>query len=83
MADELVQRVKCCSMKRKGLPAQTDRFLTNNRRKVLEGKGRISREATEKKVSDIYAEFRKKQDVDYISKFDRQTAKYLKGETDD
>lgn len=63
--------------------AETDRFLTNNRRKVLEGKGKISREAAEKKVSDIYAEFRKKQDADYISEFDRQTAKYLKGETDD
>lgn len=63
--------------------AETDRFLTNNRRKVLEGKGRISREAAEKKVSDIYTEFRKKQDADYISEFDRQTAKYLKGETDD
>lgn len=63
--------------------AETDRFLSNNRRKVLEGKGKISREAAEKKVSDIYAEFRKKQDADYISEFDRQTAKYLKGETDD
>lgn len=63
--------------------SETDRFLTNNRRKVLEGKGRISRETAEKKVSDIYAEFRKKQDADYISEFDRQTAKYLKGETDD
>ena len=63
--------------------AETDRFLINNRRKVLESKGKISREAAEKKVSDIYAEFRKKQDADYISEFDRQTAKYLKGETDD
>lgn len=63
--------------------AETDRFLINNRRKVLDGKGRISREAAEKKVSDIYAELRKKQDADYISEFDRQTAKYLKGETDD
>ena len=63
--------------------AETDRFLTNNRRKVLEGKGRISRDEAVKKVSDIYAEFRKKQDADYISEFDRQTAKYLKGEADD
>lgn len=63
--------------------AETDRFLTNNRRKVLESKGKISREAAEKKVGDIYAEFRKKQDADYISEFDRQTAKYLKGEADD
>ncbi len=63
--------------------AETDRFLTNNRRKVMEGKGRISRDEAVKKVSDIYAEFRKKQDADYISEFDRQTAKYLKGEADD
>ena len=62
--------------------AETDRFLTNNRRKVLEGKGRISHGDAVKKVSDIYAEFRKKQDADYISEFDRQTAKYLKGGED-
>lgn len=59
---------------------ETDRFLTNNRRQVLDGKGRISREAAVKKVSDIYEEFRKRQDADYISEFDRQTEKYLKGE---
>ncbi len=59
---------------------ETDRFLTNNRRKVLDGKGRISREAAEKKVGAIYKEFRKKQDLEYISEFDRQTEKYLKGE---
>lgn len=59
---------------------ETDRFLTNNRRKVLDGKGRISREAAEKKVGAIYNEFRKKQDLEYISEFDRQTEKYLKGE---
>lgn len=59
---------------------ETDRFLTNNRRKVLDGKGRISREAATKKVGAIYNEFRKKQDAEYISEFDRQTEKYLKGE---
>lgn len=63
--------------------AETDRFLTNNRRKVLEGKGGISHDDAVKKVSGIYAQFRKKQDAAYISEFDRQTAKYLKGETDD
>lgn len=63
--------------------AETDRFLSNNRRKVLENKGHISREAAEKKVGDIYAQFRKKQDADYISEFDRQAAKYLKGEAND
>ena len=59
---------------------ETDRFLTNNRRKVLDGKGHISREAAVKKVGAIYNEFRKKQDAEYISEFDRQTEKYLKGE---
>lgn len=58
---------------------ETDRFLTNNRRKVLDGKGGISREDASKKVGAIYDEFRKKQDAEYISEFDRQTAKYLKG----
>ena len=59
---------------------ETDRFLTNNRRKVLEGKGRISHEAAVKKVGTIYEEFRKKQDAEYISEFDRQIAAYLKGD---
>ena len=58
---------------------ETDRFLENNRRKVLDGKGRISREAAAKKVGVIYDEFRKKQDAEYISDFDREMAKYLKG----
>ncbi len=58
---------------------ETDRFLTNNRRNVLEGKGRISREAAVKKVGAVYEEFRKKQDADYISDFDRAMEKYLKG----
>lgn len=60
--------------------AETDRFLTNNRRNVLEGKGRISHDEAVRKAGEIYAEFRKKQDADYVSEFDRATAKYLKGE---
>ena len=58
---------------------ETDRFLTNNRRKVLDGKGHISREAAVQKVGAIYDEFRKKQDAAYISDFDQEMAKYLKG----
>ena len=58
---------------------ETDRFLTNNRRRVLVGKGHISREAAAQKVGAIYDEFRKKQDAAYISDFDREMAKYLKG----
>ena len=58
---------------------ETDRFLTNNRRQVLESKGHISRDAAMKKVGAIYDEYRKKQDAEYISEFDREIAKYLKG----
>ena len=58
---------------------EIDRFLENNRRKVLDGKGHISREAAVKKVGAIYDEFRKKQDAAYISDFDREMEKYLKG----
>lgn len=58
---------------------ETDRFLENNRRRVLDDKGHISREAAAKKVSAVYDEFRKKQDAAYISDFDREMAKYLKG----
>ena len=58
---------------------ETDRFLTNNRRKVLDGKGHISREAATKKVGAIYDQFRKKQDAEYISEFDRAMERYLKG----
>ena len=60
--------------------AETDRFLSNNRRDVLEGKGSISHEAAVKKAGDIYAQFRKRQDAEYISDFDRETVKYLKGD---
>ena len=61
--------------------AETDRFLTFNRRGVLEGKGTISHEAAVQKVSEIYETFRKRQDAAYISEFDREIAKYLKGGT--
>ena len=60
--------------------AETDRFLTNNRRSVLSGKGKISHDDAVVRVSQIYEEFRKKQDTEYISEFDREMEKYLKGE---
>lgn len=58
---------------------ETDRFLQNNRQRVLDGKGSISHDEAVERVSKVYAEFRKKQDADYVSEFDRETAKYLKG----
>lgn len=59
---------------------ETDKFLQNNRRRVLEGKGTVSHEDAVKKAEDIYEQFRVQQDRDYISQFDKVMAKYLKGE---
>jgi len=61
---------------------ETDIFLKNNRREVLSGKGTVSHEAAVKKVSKIYEEFRKKQDEEYISEFDREMEKYYSGRSE-
>ena len=57
---------------------QTNQFLVNNRREVLDGKGKISHEAAVKKAEKEYEVFRVKQDKEYISEFDREIEKYLK-----
>jgi hypothetical protein len=58
---------------------QTDVFLSNNRRNVLEGKGQVSREMAMRKAEEEYSEFRIRQDKEYISEFDKEMDKYLKG----
>jgi len=60
----------------------TDIFLKNNRRRVLPDKGLFSHDEAVKKANDVYEQFRIKQDRDYISEFDRNMAKYLKGSDD-
>jgi hypothetical protein len=59
---------------------ETDNFLQSNRRKVLEGNGTISHNDAVKKAEGIYEQFRVRQDKDYVSQFDKEMAKYLKGE---
>ena len=59
---------------------QTNQFLINNRREVLDGKGKISHETAMKKAEKEYEIFRVKQDKEYISEFDREVEKYFKGE---
>jgi len=59
---------------------ETDNFLKNNRRNVLEGKGKISHRDAIQKADNAYQEFRKKQDREYISEFDKDMEKYFKGE---
>lgn len=58
---------------------QTNQFLVNNRRKVLAGKGRISHDIAMEKANKEYEVFRIKQDQEYVSEFDREVEKYLKG----
>lgn len=55
-------------------------ILMNNRRKVLEGKGRVSHHEALEKANKEYEVFRVKQDREYISEFDREVEKYLNGE---
>ncbi len=59
---------------------QTNQFLVNNRRKVLAGKGRISHDIAMEKANKEYEVFRIKQDQEYVSEFDREVERYLKGE---
>ena len=58
---------------------QTNQFLRNNRREVLEGKGKVSHDMAMKKAEKEYEIFRVKQDQEYVSEFDREVEKYLKG----
>ena len=59
---------------------QTNQFLMNNRRKVLAGKGKVSHDVAIEKANKEYEVFRVKQDREYVSEFDREVEKYLKGE---
>lgn len=59
--------------------SETDNFLDNNRRKVLKGKGTVSHEEAIRRAGEIYEQFRVRQDMEYISEFDRDMAKYFKG----
>lgn len=58
---------------------QTNQFLKNNRRNVLEGKGRVSHDTAIKKADAEYQIFRVKQDQEYVSEFDKEVERYLKG----
>jgi hypothetical protein len=46
----------------------------------LEDKGRVSHQAAIEKATKEYELFRVRQDREYVSEFDRQMEKYLKGD---
>ena len=59
---------------------QTDVFLSTNRRNILADKSTVSHDQAVDKATKEYEIFRVRQDREYISDFDRETEKYLKGE---
>jgi len=59
---------------------QTDRFLDYNRRNILTTKGKVSHDRAMDIANEVYNKFRIKQDGKYISEFDKEMSKYLKGE---
>lgn len=59
---------------------QTDVFLNNNRREVLADKGTVSHDQAVAKATQEYEIFRVRQDQEYISEFDKEMEKYLKGD---
>jgi len=61
---------------------ETDKFLENNRRQVLSSKGSVSNADAKKKAGEAYEQFRIRQDREYISEFDRDMARYLRGENE-
>jgi hypothetical protein len=63
--------------------SETDNFLRNNRRRVLPNKGNVSHKDALKKADEVYKQFRVRQDQDYISSFDHDMAKYLRGISND
>lgn len=59
---------------------QTDVFLNNNRREVLTDKGTVSHDQAVAKATQEYEIFRVRQDQEYVSEFDKEMEKYLKGD---
>lgn len=59
---------------------QTDVFLNNNRREVLADKGTVSHDQAVAKATQEYEIFRVRQDQEYVSEFDKEMEKYLKGD---
>jgi len=62
---------------------ETDKFLKSNRRNILQGKGIVSHDKAVRKAEEAYDEFRVKQDRDFVSDFDKEMEKYLRGKGDE
>lgn len=61
----------------------TNKFLTLSDQKILTAAGSISHELAIAKADEEYDKFKVKQDQEYISDFDEELEKYLKGKSDE
>jgi hypothetical protein len=57
----------------------TDNFIKFNKQKLLQNFGGVSHEEAVAKAKAEYDKFRIRQDKEYVSKFDKEFEKYLKG----
>jgi len=57
-----------------------DDFLRLNEKEILQNKGSISKKLADERAEEEYAKFKKREDANYISDFDRSMKKFLEEE---
>lgn len=72
-----MQALRGIIMRMKDWVAKLDAFLKFNERQILSDAGRISHEVAEILALGEYDKYRKEQDKNYISDFDREVKKLL------
>ena len=64
-------------MKMRDWIKKLDEFLTISEKNILHSSGKVSAKQAEKKALEEYEKYRKVQDRNYISDFDREVKKFL------
>lgn len=73
-----LQAVEEIPMKMADWIKKLDKFLKASEKKLLDNAGKISHEKAIKKTNAEFEKYKKEQDKNYISDFDREVKKYLK-----
>ena len=74
-----LQAVEEIPMKMADWIKKLDKFLKASEKKLLDNAGQISHEKAIEKANAEFEKYKKEQDKNYISDFDREVKKYLKG----
>jgi len=56
-----------------------DDFLRLNEKEILQNMGKVSKERADKKAEEEFTKFKKLEDKNYVSDFDKSVKKFLKG----